>query len=102
MARDGHPATEATDERPAYLPGPGLWPHLQIYQDAFDDLLSERRDGGPIPWTAIDAYARRYGITEPEHFERLVVCVQALDREHLAYLRSKLETKQADGDTGND
>lgn len=45
--------------------------------------------GGPIPWTAIDQYAMRYGY-DGEEFEYLERMVRALDD---AFLKFKAEQK---------
>nr|WP_245516595.1 hypothetical protein [Methylobacterium segetis] len=34
---------------------------------------------GPIPWSSLDRYAARTGITDPEEFERLARLVGAMD-----------------------
>lgn len=50
---------------------------------------------GPIPWSAIDRWASRNGIDDPDEFAELVVCLRALDRvwlDHQAKL-AESETK---------
>lgn len=54
---------------------------------AFNELQTCRPIGmsvGPIPWVAIDAYARAKDIAETERFERLI---RALDSEFLKHRR---------------
>lgn len=38
---------------------------------------------GPIPFTAIDRWATRRGVTDPDEFEALVACIRAMDAEWL-------------------
>jgi hypothetical protein len=38
---------------------------------------------GPIPFTAIDRWAARRGVTDPDEFEALVACIRAMDAEWL-------------------
>ena len=42
-----------------------------------------RRQPGPVPFAAIDRYARRYGY-EGAAFDELLVLVTAMDEEYLA------------------
>lgn len=49
---------------------------------AFRELVTDRPVGfgiGSIPWTAIDAYARRYGVLDIDEFEQLVVLIRAAE-----------------------
>nr|WP_046869357.1 hypothetical protein [Microvirga massiliensis] len=38
---------------------------------------------GPIPFTAIDAYARRYRIDDVDEFDRFITLVKVQDSEYL-------------------
>jgi len=54
--------------------------------DAFFELSTDRQLGfseGPIPFTALDAYARRIGIDGLDEFMQLRRLIRALDREYL-------------------
>lgn len=84
---------EASGEAPAALrERPETPSALTFWWRAFQDLTSARPIGfggvGPIPWTAIDAWATRHGVTDPDDFERLASVVQALDAEHLALIEA--------------
>lgn len=61
-------------------------PHLQWVWRAFRNLNGDRQIGidgaGPIFWSSIDAYARRYRI-KGDRFERLVDLIRAMDDEWL-------------------
>lgn len=46
---------------------------------------------GPIPFSSLDAYARRHGFDDPDDFEMLRLAVRALDAVFLDDLRSKGE-----------
>lgn len=45
-------------------------------------------DVGPIPWTAVNDYARRYGTTDDE-MEELWLCIQRLELVQREYTDSK-------------
>lgn len=53
---------------------------------------------GPIPWTSIDRYARRYGFAGDE-FEELEHHIRALDS---AYLEHQHESRDNANDRRND
>lgn len=67
--------------------------------EAFWQLSTDRAQSGfgvhPIPFSAIDAYARRYGIVD-EEFDVLLVSIRALDDEFIEIMADKIkrETKQ--------
>jgi hypothetical protein len=66
LGREEGVTPKALAERPA------LADHLELEWKAFWTLLSDRTPGphGGIPFTAIDRYAERLGITGPDAFER--------------------------------
>lgn len=64
------------DKRPE-IPDSAAW-----FRAAYSALTTTRPVGmsvGPIPWTAVDRYAERYGI-EGDAFERLTVWVRMMDQ----------------------
>jgi hypothetical protein len=72
-------------------------PHLLSEWQAFAELRTDRPVGfnvGAIPWSSIDAYARRHAI-EGDDFHRFVSLIRALDIAERAHLRKK----QPDADT---
>lgn len=75
--------------------GPELLPGLALFLQAFEDLSPSRPAGGfgpgAIPFEAIDGYARRFGIDEPEDFDDLTRFVRALDDEYLAWAAAESE-----------
>lgn len=85
---------------PAFmLERPELWPHLVFHSEAFAALSTDRPLGalggvGAIPWTALDRYAARHGIDDPDEFERFQRLIRAQDR---AYLGHMAETAKAKG-----
>lgn len=48
--------------------------------DAHNALSTCRNMNGDIPWTAIDAYARRYRIGDFEKFEDIIYGIDRIDR----------------------
>lgn len=70
---------------------PDLNPGLDYYLEVYLDLCSDKDVGfgeGPIPWTSLDKYARRYNI-EGEEFERLVQLIRIVDSELLKTKQKK-------------
>lgn len=64
---------------------------MELYYTAFLELSTCRAIGmaaGPIPWTAMEAYADKLGLVEDD-FERFTVLVRALDSEYLEYQAKK-------------
>jgi hypothetical protein len=78
-----------------------LPPGVEFYLAAFHELSHDRASGmggpGGIPFTAIDAYARRRGI-DGEDFDVLLKLLRACDAEFLAYVselsKQKTETRR--------
>lgn len=70
---------------------PEILPGLEIYYEAFTELSACRQSGmgiGAIPWTALDRWAERYGLTE-EEFERLAIYIRMMDAEYIKYVSKK-------------
>ncbi|WP_428979098.1 phage tail assembly chaperone [Hansschlegelia plantiphila] len=68
-----------------YLDKPDLWDEAVLFFDAFFDLSPSRSVGcgeGAIPFEAIDAYADRLGVTDPDEFARFKRLIQAMDGEY--------------------
>lgn len=56
---------------------------------------------GPIPWSAIDRWAQRHGITDPDAFDDLVVLVRAQDDAYLSHHREKADEKRSQAGQGS-
>lgn len=71
-------------------PKPAVPGHLVFYWDAFWELSADRPLGfsgvGRIPFTALDAYATRYGLTGPDAFDRFRQIIRAMDAAFRAEL----------------
>lgn len=66
---------------------PDLFGHLSFEWSAFRALSTDRAAGmgiGPVPWSSIDRFARRYRI-EGEEFDRFADLIQAMDTAYVAY-----------------
>ena len=95
----------AAEEAGIDLPGtigdkPEVREDLVLYWEAYLDLNGCRQIGfgaGPIPWTAIDTYARRHGIRDPEEFTTLKELVTAIDRDYLKFLDEDRERNKKHG-----
>lgn len=80
-------------ELPDGLKRPALMPGLDFYLSAFNELSTCRPIGmaaGPIPWTAIVAYAQSYGMDE-EAEDYLRQMVRALDGVFLDFARGRAD-----------
>lgn len=76
---------------PSILNAPELRFGLEMYYGAFLDLLTCRAIGtalGPIPWTAINQYAKAYDYTD-EQEDDLQFYVSRMDNAYLEHLRKK-------------
>ncbi len=65
-----------------------------MYQKAFWDCSTDRDIGmaeGPIPWSSMDKWARRYGYVGTE-FDRLVFIMRSMDSVYITE-RSKKHKK---------
>lgn len=78
---------------PALVDKPSIPAHLQFAWGAFWALSNDRQIGfgvlGPISFSAIDQYARRYGVTGTDEFDRLAALVRAMDGAWLERVNKK-------------
>ena len=73
------------------MDAPVLRPGLELYYYAFWELDTCRSIGmslGPIPWTAVQAYAKANGYDE-DTTDRLLILVRYMDHEYLEYYAKK-------------
>jgi hypothetical protein len=76
-------ATDAGDEIPEDAIPPEIPDEARFAYFAFNEFATDRQVGmgvGPIPFTAIDAYAHRYGIAGDE-FERFRLLIRTIESE---------------------
>lgn len=62
-----------------------MLPENVFYYEAFWEVSSDRQVGmglGGIPFTAIDRYAARYGITDQDRFDAFRRTMRAMDAEY--------------------
>jgi len=89
--KQGRPLPEKIENAPVLLPG------LDVFYNAFLELSTCRAHGmgvlGPIPWTAISAYAEYEGFTSEQDFDLFVLYIRDMDREFLKHMSKKLNTK---------
>lgn len=81
---------------------PELAPHLALFSEAFSDLSTDRPfsamgGAGPIPWSAIDRYAARHEIDDPDDFDRLRRMIRAQDRAYLDHMAEEAKTRGGKG-----
>lgn len=84
---------------PALLRQPSIHEPLLFYWNGFWDLSTDRPEsfGGvrDIPWSAIDRWAGRHGVTDPDAFSRLLFLIRALDRVWLEDAEKRAKTPKA-------
>lgn len=72
---------------------PEVAPHLLFVWRAFWDLNHDRPLGfgaaGPIPFTSVDRYAIRYGITDPDEFERFFFLIRDMDGTYMTEMAKR-------------
>lgn len=76
---------------PAIQNAPDLEMGLELFYGAFFDLTSCRSLGmglGPIPWTAVNQYARAYGYSE-EQEEDLQFYISRMDHAYMEWAAKK-------------
>lgn len=44
---------------------------------------------GPVAWTAVDRYAERYGVDDPDEYDRFVRLMRAMDMAFLSWHAEK-------------
>jgi hypothetical protein len=74
-----------------YVDRPEIEPHLQFHWDAFNELATERQIGmamGPIPRSAIKAYAAEFSFTADE-FDDFNQIIRAMDAEYMSLIHKK-------------
>lgn len=83
---------------PALARKPEVPSHLRFVQDAFSVLGRDRQLGfggaGPIPWSAIDRYAERFGIDDPDDFTRFSDLIMAMDGAYMRYQAEAAEREK--------
>ena len=62
--------------------------------DAWGDLTGDRNtELGPIPFLAIDRWAARYGVDDPDDFAFLVRAIRAADGAFLAWAADEIKRR---------
>lgn len=57
---------------------------------------------GPIPWTAIDAYAARFGhAADPDEYRDFLFLIEGLDAAYVAHAASKAAGRPVGNSAGN-
>jgi hypothetical protein len=87
------------DDDPTFMPQalsdrPEVPAELAFYLGAFWALSGDRQSGwsiGPIPFAAVDAYARRYGVAGLDAFDRLNTLVGRMDVVFMKWEPRKIE-----------
>jgi hypothetical protein len=74
----------------ALLAQPEIAPHLKTAWRAFWALVDDRQTGAMggasgIPFTAIDRYAARYGVDDPDAFDRFAQRIRVIDAAYLLH-----------------
>ena len=80
----------------ALLERPELPDHLQFVWSAWWELHTDRPMGmavGPIPFTAIDRYASRFGVDDADHFEAFREAVRGIDGTYLKWVNERRDSR---------
>lgn len=70
---DQIPLPQSIREMPSLLEG------NEFYYKAFNELHTCRNQNGVIPWSDIDRYAVRYGLSDYDDFEYFSLVIQKVD-----------------------
>jgi hypothetical protein len=77
-------AVDAGHPIPEDCIAPELLEECRFAYTAFNELETDRSIGmalGPVPWSVINSYADRYGITDIDEFERFVFLIRVIENE---------------------
>ena len=75
-------------------------PHLAFIWSAFWDLSTDRSSGmgvGPIPFSAIDRFAERYGIHDLDDFDTFKALIHEMDGVYLEHASADAEEPVEEG-----
>lgn len=82
------------EEPPPGLVPPDLEPGAETYFEAWNALAHDRPLGqgfiGSIPFMAIDRYAERIGLNDPDEFALFARLVRAMDTEYVMIVNAKM------------
>lgn len=83
----------AGEDPPDGLTAPEIMPGAQSYLDAWQELASDRQFAphfvSPISFLALDAYARRRGIDDPDEFASFCRIMREMDQEYLSIVNKR-------------
>jgi hypothetical protein len=88
-------SAEAAEGNPIAIKGlnsrPEIPAYLEFIWEAFWQLSGDRQYGamggvGPIPFSSLDRYADRYGVSDPDQFDSFVVMIRALDVAYINHV----------------
>lgn len=79
--------------KPQDLP-PSFCPSLMFIWDSFWELNTTRHEIGPIPWTAINEYCKRWGIIDTNEFDEFMFFIRGLDSAFLNYKTEEIKRKR--------
>lgn len=85
-------AQEMGDEIPEDFIAPDILEECAFAHGAFHELSSDRQSGfgiGPIPWSSINAYAQRYGISDTDEFDVFAAMIRVMDNIFVAHHAAK-------------
>lgn len=73
---------------------PSFCPSLMFYWDAFWELSTTRHELGPIPWTSLNEYCKRWRITDPVEFDEFTFYIRGIDGAYLKYKSDEIVRKR--------
>jgi len=67
---------------------------LRFSWESFWELSTTRHELFPIPWTAINEYAKRWGINTPEEFDSFNFYMRSMDNKFIDVKSKQLEKQR--------
>jgi hypothetical protein len=91
-------ADEAMKKRGTYVKPktspPSFCPSLMFIWNSFWELSTTRHEMGPIPWTAVNEYCKRWGIDDSQEFDEFMFFIRGIDGAFLKYQSDDIKRKR--------
>lgn len=92
-------AIESGNELPKFSQAPELSFFETDFWNAYRQLNTCRNNGGPIPWTAINEYCRRFEIVDDD-YDEFVSIIGQIDEAHINFMNDKINKEAAKKNNG--
>ncbi len=81
------------------LNSPMLSPGLQFFYSSFVELCTTRDSMGPIPWTALHAYAQFHEM-DPDEEDYFIIVMRIMDAAYTQWLAEKQKRAHKEASAG--